>query len=107
MDEGMNNYDTAQFRASAGNTQAFGLTPQDALRKLMRKLKDQAETPIVIWPYNHGDAFFSNEQNARLQQLKQRADALTPEELQELESLIEFAFDATIPRTQTLPPVKV
>jgi mRNA-degrading endonuclease RelE of RelBE toxin-antitoxin system len=59
-----------------------------------------------VQTYNRGDAFFTGEQNAKLQELKHRLDTLTPEERQELEALVEASFDATIPRTQSLPPVK-
>lgn len=72
----------------------------------MLRLPDNAPTPIVIWPYNRGDAFFTETQQARLQELKSRRDTLTDSEREELESLIEAAFDATISRTQALPLVK-
>lgn len=65
----------------------------------MQRLPDAATTPIVIWPYNRGDAFFSEAQQARLQELKRRRETLTEAERAELEGLITAAFDATIART--------
>jgi hypothetical protein len=97
---------TAKFRATAGTVQAFGKTPQQALAALMRRKYGIASVPIVIWPYNQGDAFFTEDQQARLQELKQRQEALTAVERVELEELVAAAFDATVARTKVLPIVK-
>ena len=102
----MSQQKSAQFRATAGTQQGFGATPQKALNALMASLTDDTPTPIVIWPYNRGDAFFSDAQQARLQELKSRRDTLTEAEQAEWESLVEASFDATIARTQTLQLVK-
>jgi hypothetical protein len=102
----MGDRDTAKFRATAGTLQGFGRTPQQALAALMRRLPGTASVPIVIWPYNQGDAFFAEDQQARLQELKQCQDVLTAEERAELEELVAAAFDATVARTQALPVVK-
>jgi hypothetical protein len=72
----------------------------------MQQLPDSASTPIVIWPYNEGDPFFTEEQQARLQALKRRQELLTPEERAELEELIAASFEATVARTQAVPFVK-
>ena len=50
--------------------------------------------------------FFSEAQQARLQELKGRRDTLTDAERQEWERLVEAAFDATVARTQSLPVAK-
>jgi hypothetical protein len=97
---------TARFRATAGTLQGFGTTPQQALAALMRRMSGAASVPIVIWPYNQGDTYFSEEQHARLQELKQRREALTVEERAELEELVAAAFDASVARTKVLPIVK-
>src|SRR5262245_44362246 len=97
---------TAQFRATAGEQQAFGATPQEARHALMALLPDDEATPIVIWPYNRGDSFFTETQQARLQELKSRRHSLTEAEREEWERLVEASFDATVARTQTLPLVK-
>jgi hypothetical protein len=96
----------AQFRATAGAQQAFGATPQEALNALMALLPDDDAMPIVIWPYNRGDTFFTDAQQARLQELRSRRDLLTEAEREEWEGLVEASFDATVARTQTLPLVK-
>jgi hypothetical protein len=97
---------TAKFRATAGTLQGFGTTPQEALAALMQQLPAEAVVPIAIWPYNQGDAFFTEAQQARLEELKCRQGSLTAQERAELEELVAAAFDATIARTQTLPLVK-
>ena len=96
----------ARFRATTGDRHAFGATPREALTSLMRLVPGDVSEPIVIWPYNRGDGFFSDAQQARLQELKDRRDPLTRAERQELEALIEAAFDATIARTQAVSIVK-
>jgi hypothetical protein len=102
----MGDREMAKFRATAGPLQGFGGTPQQALADLLQHLPGEASVPIVIWPYNRGDLFFTEEQQARLQELKQRRDTLSAEEREELEGLIAAAFDATVARTQALPVVK-
>ena len=95
-----------QFRATAGAAQEFGATPQDALNALMSRLPPDAPLPIVIWPYNQGDVYFSAAQQARLEELKSRRNTLSGAEREEWEQLVEASFDATIARTQALPVVK-
>jgi hypothetical protein len=96
----------ARFRVTAGEEQDFGATPKDALNALMTRLAGNAPTPIVILPYNQGDAFFTQAQQDRLQELKGRNGTLTQVEQEEWERLVEASFDATISRTQALPIVK-
>lgn len=92
----------ARFRATTGDCHAFGATPREALTSLMRLVPGDVSEPIVIWPYNRGDGFFSDAQQARLQELKNRTDKLSQTERKELEALIESAFDAAIARTQRI-----
>lgn len=96
----------AKYRAVAGKWQGFGTTPQDALSDLMQSAIIEDALPIVILPYNLGDAFFSQAEIDRLQELKSKRSVLTAEERTELATLIEDSFDATIARTQALPLVK-
>lgn len=103
----MNEQETAQFRATSGDFQGFGGTPQEALNALLSRLNGDAPTPIVIWPYNRGDVFFSATQQARLQELKSRRETLTEAERQEWECLAEATFEASIARTQAINPVKI
>ncbi len=102
----MDKREVASFRATGGGEQEFGATPQEALNALMTRLAGKATTPIIIWPYNLGDAFFSQTQQERLQDLKRRKETLTEAERQEWTHLVEAAFDATVSRTQSLPIVK-
>ena len=102
----MNTRDSAKFRATAGAAQGFGQTPQEALAALMERVGSGAPTPIVIWPYNQGDVYFTDAQQARLQELKGRHGQLTADEQTELDRLVEAAFDATTARAQALSPVK-
>ena len=98
--------ETAKYRATSGGTHAFGRTPEEAFHALMSQLSGELPGPIVVWPFNTGDVFFTDAQHARLQELRSRRDILTAEERGELEGLIEAEFDATIGRTQALPFVK-
>lgn len=102
----MSYLENAKFRATTGPKEAFGTTPQEAVTALMQHLSGDAFSPIVIWPYNLGDAYFTDAQQARLQELRSRQETLTVEERTELDGLIEAAFDATIARTKALTPVK-
>lgn len=86
--------------------QGFGETPQDALGELMSRCAGDPREPIVIWPFNRGDAYFSQDQQARLGDLKRRRETLSLEEREELMRLVEASFDATISRTRALPLVK-
>lgn len=96
----------AQFRACAGEIQEFGRTPLEALTALMSRLPEDTSTPIVIWPFNRGDAFFTDAQQARLRELKTRREPLTQSEQAELEQLVATSFKATIARAQVIQRVK-
>lgn len=97
----MNTYETARFRATTGPQEAFGATPQEAVTALVQQVPADAFSPIAIWPYNLGDAYFSDAQQARLQQLKGHRGNLTPEGYAELEGLIEASLEATIRLART------
>jgi hypothetical protein len=99
----MEKIETAQFRAVSGDYQGFGATPQDAVCDLMDKLPGDPPTPIVVWPFNRGDVFFTDAQIARRRELRQRRETLTTDEYNELEQLVEASFEATITRIQSLP----
>jgi hypothetical protein len=101
----MNQLSEAQFRATSGDAQAFGATPQQALKSLLHALPVDTPQPIVIWPFNRGDAFFTEAQQSRLVELRE-LPTRTRSEHDELLSLIEAAFDATIHRTKSVPHVK-
>ncbi len=94
--------DSPKFRAATGSTEAFGRTPQEALDALMQRLTSDSFSPIIIWPYNQGDAYFTNAQQIRLQELKRRQETLMAEEHAELEELVGAALDATTARTHAV-----
>ena len=96
----------ANYRATAGEVQGLGSTPRSALDSLLPQLPEDEMSPIVIWPYNRGDRLFSDEQQARLQELKARQDTSTEAERQELEKLVEDSFNAAIARTEAVALVK-
>lgn len=102
----MNIYETARFRATTGPQEAFGVTPQEAVTALLQQIPSDAFSPITIWPYNQGDAYFSDAQQARLQELKSHRETLTPEEYTELEGLVGASLEATVARTKAIAPVK-
>ncbi len=90
----MNHLENAKFRATTGPREGFGTTPQEAVIALMQHLS--------------GDAYFTDVQQARLQELKScretLQETLTVEERAELEGLIEAAFDTSIARTKARTP---
>ncbi len=94
--------DTVRFRAIAGSSQGLGATPGEALNNLMQISSNTLSTPIVIWPYNRGDAYFTEGQQQRLNDLKARRADLTTAEQEEWEQLVEASFDATVARTQAV-----
>ena len=91
------------YRATCGEEQGIGETPGEALANLLTRLSGEPESPIAIWPYNYGDRFFTAAQQARLQELKAKAQR-TSEESEELEQLVAAAFEASALRTQALSP---
>jgi len=93
-------YDKAKYRATVGKSQGLGRTPSEALNDLIGNLGDAVQTPIVIWPYDCGDQYWSEAQQQRLVDLRSRMETLTVAEREEWERLIEMSFDATIARTQ-------
>ena len=98
--------ETAQFRATVGKSQGLGRTPSEAVNNLLGHLGDAIPTPIVIWPYNRGDEYWSEAQQQRMTDLRSRMETLTVAEREEWERLVEMSFDATIARTQAVQSSK-
>lgn len=94
--------ESANYCAAADMKRGFGTTPQEALDALIAQLPKSVPSPIVIWPHGIGDAYFSDLQQSRLQDLKSRAESLTDAERREWERLVEDSFEATIARTHNL-----
>lgn len=95
-------HERAKYRATVGKSQGLGRTPSEALNDLIGHLGDAVQTPIVIWPYNRGDQYWSETQQRRLIDLRSRMETLTVVEREEWEQLVEMSFDATIARTQAV-----
>ena len=94
--------ETAQFRATVGKNQGLGRTPGEAVNDLVEHFGGVIPTPIVIWPYNRGDDYWSEAQQQRMLDLRSRLETLTVAEREEWERLVEASFDATIARTQSV-----
>ena len=76
--------------------------PAEALNDLIGHLGDAVQTPIVIWPYNRGDQYWSEAEQQRLVELHSRMETLTVIEREGWEQLVEMSFDATIARTRAV-----
>ena len=97
------------YRAIGGNRQAVGPTPGQALDTLERMLATvggaDGEGTLVIVQRFRPDAFFTAEEQARLQELMDRfheayasGQDLAPEEKEELERLVDAEWQAAIER---------
>jgi hypothetical protein len=104
---------TRSYRAIGGDQQATGSTPGQALDTLDRMLAVQGDTGegemLVVVQRFRPDSFFTAQQQARLQELVQRfhdagddRHALSPEEQQELEQLVDAEWQAAIERGSAL-----
>lgn len=101
------------YRAIKGEQQAASTTPCRALDTLERILavqgKETDEGTLIVIQRFRPDAFFTAEQQARLQELMSRLhDAcdtgqdLSPEEKQEIEHLVDAEWQAAIERGAAL-----
>jgi hypothetical protein len=90
--------DQSGYRATSGEKQGIGTTPGEALSALLVQLSGEPELPITIWPFNRSDSFFSEDQQRRLKELKQRQISLSETEYSELESLVSASFEASAAR---------
>jgi len=92
--------ETAQFCATVGKARGLGRTPGEAVNNLLEHLGDTIPTPIVIWPYNRGDEYWSEAQQQRLLDLRSRSETLTVAEREEWEHLAEATLEAATLRSQ-------
>lgn len=101
------------YRAIRGEQQAAGATPGQALDILERMLavrgKEGGTGTLIIVQRFRPDAFFTAEQQARLQVLMSRFQAagetgqeLDPKEKQELERLVDAEWQAAIERGKAI-----
>ena len=97
------------YRAIKGDQQATSTTPGRALDTLERMLavqgKEEDEGTLIIVQRFRPDAFFTAEQQTRLQELMSHFHAardtgqdLSPAEKQELEQLVDAEWQAAIER---------
>ena len=92
--------ETAQFCATVGKSRGLGRTPSEAVNNLLAHFGSTVPTPIVIWPYNRGDEYWSEAQQERLRDLRSRSESLTAAERKEWEHLAEASLEAAIRRSQ-------
>jgi hypothetical protein len=97
------------FRAIAGKRQAVGKTAGEALDALVEQLDEEEAGILVIVQHLRPDAFFTVDQQQRLQELMARwhcaqatQSSLSPDERAELDSLVEAEWRATAERTRSL-----
>jgi hypothetical protein len=98
-----------RFRALAGALQSLGATAGEALDALTAQLGGPGETTLVVVQPMRPDAWFTAEQQQRLEQLMARWRAgrdggapLSPEEQAELEALIQAELRAAAERSAAL-----
>jgi hypothetical protein len=91
-----------RFRAIAGNRQSVGRTMGEALDALMADCGDDVQETAVLIQRFRPDAYFTEAQVQRMQDLLARRATLTREERKELEALIDAELDATVARTDSL-----
>ncbi len=99
---------TTHYRAMAGKKQAQGKTAGEALDALVSQLPGE-ESGTLIVQILRPDCFFTQQEQHRLQELMARwrtardsAKALTPEEQEELETLVEKEIQAAGARAEAL-----
>ncbi len=89
------------FRAAYGNRQAVGNTMGEALDALDAQEVLPVSAAVLIRRFGP-DEFFTQAQHDRMKALVDRRANLTPDEQQELETLIDVELDASVFRTEKL-----
>src|SRR5437588_422564 len=90
------------FRAVAGSSESTGRTPGEALDSLLAKEGKSVESSAILIQRLVPDAFFTQAQFDRMQDLMARRGELTAEENAELDALVDAELDATVSRTDAL-----
>lgn len=90
------------YRAVAGDKESTGRTAGEALDALTSQLEDEESGTLVIVQNYKPDQFFNAAQQERLTELMQlhKADKLSPEEENELESLVEAELNGAQQRVE-------
>jgi hypothetical protein len=102
------NIESAVYRARCRDWQAVGATPGaalDAIERLVAATREDGNGTVVIVQRFRPDAFFTSQQQARLQELMERFQVtlaagkeLATEERKELEALVDAEWQAAIDR---------
>ncbi len=92
--------DVPRFRVTAGEKEAVGSTMGEALDALMIGWGEEARETVVLIQRFGPDAFFSQAQQDRKEELLARRETLAPQERQELASLMFTELDATVARLE-------
>jgi hypothetical protein len=97
------------YRAVAGSLQSSGNTIGEALDSLTAKMGESNGTTLVLVQHQRPDAFFTAQQQQRLQELMDRwraardsGNTLPPEEQAELDALVEAEVRAAGQRAADL-----
>src|SRR5438270_9528996 len=88
-----------RFRAIAGTHQSVGRTMGEALDALATHWGDEVEEAAVLIQRFRPDVYFTEAQHLRMEDLLARRGALTADERNELEALVDAELDATVART--------
>ena len=83
----------------AGDRQEYGATMGQALDALTADWGEEVRESLILIQRFEPDAYYTEEQQQRKQDLLARRTMLTPDERAELERLLDAELDATIART--------
>jgi len=99
----------SRYRAVAGTVQAVGRTAGEALDALSSQLNEEESGTLVVVQHRRPDAFFTAQQQQRLQELMARWRAardagtlLSPDDQAELAALVEAELRAAAARAAAL-----
>lgn len=95
---------SAGFRAVAGSRQSVGQTAGQALDALLAQENGAIESSAILIQRFVPDAYFTQAQHDRMQELLAVGENRTAPENEELNALIDAELEATISRTTPSPP---
>ena len=92
------------FRAVAGKKESVGRTAGEALDKLTEQLTEDEDGTLLVIQKQRADKFFGAKEQKRLVELmtKKESQALSTEEVQELENLVESELNGARLRAEEL-----
>ena len=89
-----------RFRAIAGSLQSIGRTAGEALDSLLAQEGETIESSMIVIQRFAPDAYFSQAQHDRMQELLERHSTPNGAESNELNALIDAELDTTVIRSQ-------